>query len=100
MSKVQEAIDRFDALTRKYAAFGASDTEPRAEFAEMLERLIVGDKPQVPIGAKNWQLFSDMHGVGTAAYALSVSARQVVVAAKEDPAGLREAFKARHGYLP
>ena len=99
-ASVQEAIDFFDQMSNEFANFGAIDTEPRAEFTNLLEALVAYGDAKVPKGALRWGLFTTMEGAEAAAYAMSVAANKVVEAAKVDPSGLREAFKNRYGFLP
>ena len=89
MSTFKEAADAWYALADKYAEFGASDTEPRAEFAQIVIDLAY-DRPRygkpivVPTTVDGWQLFSEMKGNGMAAIALTRAARKVVKIGTED----------------
>lgn len=79
----KEAADAWYAVANKYADFGASDTEPRGEFAQIVidlvyDRARYGQAPQVPTTVDGWQLFSEMKGNGLAAIALTRAARKVV----------------------
>lgn len=100
MSELQTAISAFDAASERYIRYGACDTEPRAEFTSMLERLLAGDEPQVPMSPGEWQLYSNMAGADDAALLLSARAQDVVDAARSDYPGLRAAFQYRYGYIP
>lgn len=91
MSAIKDAIARWYSVGEQYAEFGACDTEPRAEFALLLERLLDGRDPGVPQGPSAWDLFDDMPGVGAAALALTEAAQQVVDTAAAHP-GLPEAY--------
>ena len=92
MSTFKEAADAWYALADKYSAFGASDTEPRAEFAQIVIDLAndnarYGQPVRVPTTVKGWQLFSEMKGNGFAAIALTRAARKVVEIGTEDRGG-------------
>lgn len=80
----KDAADAWYATADKYASLGASDTEPRAEFAQIVIDLAHGDVPAVPTTVRDWQLFSEMKGNGFAAIALTRAARKVVKAGLED----------------
>lgn len=87
MTTFKDAADGWYAVAEKYAAFGAYDTEPRAEFAQIVIDLAEGRKPVIPTTVKGWQLFSEMKGNGFAAIALTRAAKKVVKAALADPDG-------------
>jgi hypothetical protein len=83
----KEAADAWYAVADKYSEFGAYDTEPRAEFAQIVIDLAHGQEPVVPTRASGisyggtsptWQLYSEMKGNGLAAIALTRAARKVV----------------------
>lgn len=79
----KEAADAWYAVADKYSDFGAYDTEPRAEFAQIVidlvyDRAHYGKSPVVPTTVEGWQLFSEMKGNGLAAIALTRAARKVV----------------------
>ena len=83
-----EAADAWYATAEKFARFGACDTEPRAEFAQIvLDLAHYGQPPQVPTTVHGWQLFSEMKGNGLAAIALTRAARRVVEIGLTDPEG-------------
>lgn len=89
MTTFKEAADAWYALADKYSEFGASDTEPRAEFAQIVIDLAYDNarygKPiEVPTTVSGWQLFSEMKGNGFAAIALTRAARKVVKIGTED----------------
>jgi hypothetical protein len=79
-----EAVENFRRLQAKYAAFGASDTEPRAEFYQLVRARYDGQEVSVPDTARGWQLFSDMDGSDVAARELCAAARGVLEAANSD----------------
>lgn len=83
----KDAADAWYAVAEKYADLGASDTEPRNEFAQIVLDLAHGKEPVVPTRAwgisyggqsPTWQLYSEMKGNGLAAIALTRAARKVV----------------------
>lgn len=79
----KEAADAWYATAEKFSRFGACDTEPRAEFAQIVldlvyDRAHYGQPPQVPTTVDGWQLYSEMKGNGLAAIALTRAARKVV----------------------
>lgn len=80
----KEAADAWYATADKYADLGAYDTEPRAEFAEIVIELAQDRTPVVPTTVRGWQLFSEMKGNGFAAIALTRAARRVVRIGLED----------------
>lgn len=80
----KEAADAWYATADKYASLGASDTEPRAEFAQIVIDLALGKTPTVPTTVRGWQLYSEMKGNGFAAIALTRAARKVVKAVLTD----------------
>lgn len=61
-----QAVARFREVQNKYADQGACDTEPRAEFADIICAIAAGEEPKVPQRAHfsatgsgpAWQLFS------------------------------------------
>ena len=74
----RDAAEAWYATADKYASLGASDTEPRAEFAQIVTDLAEGKTPTVPTTVRDWQLYSEMKGNGFAAIALTRAARKVV----------------------
>lgn len=86
-SRFEHAAYQFYRVGEYFSKFGASDTEPRAEFAEVVIALYNGRDPKVPTTIRGWQLFSGMES-GEAARALTKATREVVAAAKSDPMGL------------
>jgi hypothetical protein len=83
----KEAADAWYDVADKYSDLGASDTEPRAEFAQIVIDLAHGREPVVPTRASGisyggtsptWQLYSEMKGNGLAAIALTRAARKTV----------------------
>ena len=82
-TEFKEAADAWYATAEKYGELGASDTEPRAEFAQIVVDLANydgrhGEPPTVPTTVQGWQLFSEMKGNGFAAIALTRAAKKVV----------------------
>jgi hypothetical protein len=90
-----EAAQSWYDTADRYAEFGASDTEPRAEFAEIVIALVGGFEPVIPTTVHGWQLFSEMKGNGFAAAALTRAARKVVAASATDHFGLVRYAKAQ-----
>lgn len=92
-----EACAAWYATAEKYAEFGAYDTEPRAEFADIVVDLAQGKTPVVPQKAnssewreRNWQLYSTMKGSFFAGKALTRAAERVVkVAARSTEAEIQ-----------
>lgn len=74
----KEAADAWYDTALRYGHLGAYDTEPRAEFAQIVIDLAHDEDPQVPTTVGGWQLYSEMKGNGLAAIALTRSARRVV----------------------
>ena len=70
-----------------YADFGASDTEPRSVFAEIVIDLAQGRDPKVPTTIRGWQLYSgevkDGKTSANAARALTAAAQHVVTIGKK-----------------
>ena len=55
----------------KYQEFGATDTEPRFNFKNALFCKIVKQVDKIPQDAGDWELYSSMTGVGTAAKSMT-----------------------------
>lgn len=83
----KEAAEAWYATANKYASLGASDTEPRGEFAQIVIDLARDRDPEVPTTVDGWQLYSEMKGNGFAAIALTRAARKVVRIGKADRLG-------------
>lgn len=94
MSAFDEALNTSEREQSRLSRFGASDTEPRGVFRDLLEAVYNGDDPQVPDTVRGWQLFSGMDGNEKAARDLSVAARKAVDAAKSDVTGLARYVRA------
>ena len=82
-----QAADAWYATAERYADFGASDTEPRAEFAQIVIDLAYDRASSVPSTVREWQLFSEMKGNGLAAIALTRAAKKVVRIGQQDREG-------------
>lgn len=93
MSTAREAIAEMYALMGEYAAFGASDSEPRAEFAELLHAQLDGRDVDVPRTAREWQLFSDTPGAEAVARTLHAKAQDVMRIANSDHRGFVDAMR-------
>jgi hypothetical protein len=90
-----EAAQAWYDTAERYADLGASDTEPRGEFAQVVIDLYEGREPIIPTTVDGWQLFHDMKGNGFAAIALTRAARKVVAVGKADHLGLVRYAKAQ-----
>lgn len=100
MGKFKEAAAAWQAASDKYSEYGAGDTEPRAEFAILVEKIIqdrVGDS--IPRTVDDWQLF-DIPGSKRAALALHRAAVKCVKAGKDDMRGAVAWYKYTYGYEP
>lgn len=93
-SAVKDAINAVYATMDKYAKFGAYDTEPRAEFADVIIAVAEGNTVEVPQTARQWQLYSGMKGSKKAARKLTRAAARFVTLAT----GSDEGRDAAHGY--
>ena len=87
MSTVKDAIAEMYELMDQYSEFGASDTEPRGEFAHLLQTQLEGRGVRVPSTASEWQLFSGMPGAEAAARALHDKTLAVLEIANGDHRG-------------
>jgi hypothetical protein len=100
-SKVHAAVENFFTVADHYSEFGASDTEPRAEFAQVLFDLREGRDYRIPRTIGDWQLFDreilGRSGAGKAARALTHATIAAVAEGKADPKGLREAIRYFYG---
>jgi|APSaa5957512493_1039668.scaffolds.fasta_scaffold224115_2 hypothetical protein len=67
VAKFKDDVKKWEALSRKFAKFGASDTEPDAVFQWCLRDKVNGVDVRIPQSARDWQLYSSMQGVGLAA---------------------------------
>lgn len=87
-----EAAEAWYATADRYSRFGASDTEPRGVFSQLVVDLYQGFDPEIPTSASypGWQLYTGegQKGVGLAAAALTRAARKAVEAGKRDRLGL------------
>lgn len=88
MTTFKQAADAWYATANKWGKFGSSDTEPRAEFADIVIDLAKGVEPTIPTTVGGWQLYSEMKGNGLAAAALTRAAKKVVAVGKTDHMGL------------
>lgn len=78
LGKIKAAVKEFEGEQRKYAKYGASDTEPDGVFQSLLVRAFKGKKPQVPYDGDGWDLYDSSMDCTTAASALHNAARKVV----------------------
>lgn len=91
--EVKTAIAGMYALMDRLSKFGASDTEPRGVFADILRAQADGEDAKVPSTAAGWQLFSDMTGADDAARRLHDEAVRVVEVANRNHRGLVAALQ-------
>lgn len=96
---VKEVGEAWYDVARTFSHLGASDTEPRAEFAQIVIDLYEDRDPTIPRTARDWQLFTGegMKGNGLAAAALTRAAKRFVKVANADRRGLVE-FAEYHGW--
>ena len=78
LDKIKEAVAEFQATQKKYAKYGAYDTEPDGVFQSLMVRAFKGKKPQVPYDGDGWELYDSSMDCTTAASALHNAARKVV----------------------
>lgn len=95
-----EAIEYMFEQMDESAQYGASDTEPRAVFADILEAHLNGLEPRIPDTAEGWQLYSDMRGAGLVAGILHDAAVLVVDAMNRDHRAAMKAVEYFYGGMP
>lgn len=78
LDKIKAAIKEFEGVQKKYARWGARDTEPDGVFQVQLMRAFRGKKPQVPYDGNGWELYDSSMDCTTAASALHNACRKVV----------------------
>jgi hypothetical protein len=93
-----EAIQYMFDTMEESAAYGASDTEPRAVFSGLLFDLLEGRDTDIPKTAEGWQLYSDMRGSKCTASILEECAKLALDACNSDLRGFRKAMKYFYGY--
>lgn len=93
MTDVKQAIKEMYDLMALYSEYGASDTEPRAEFAQALFDALEGREAFIPITASGWQLFSDMDGADGVARILNLQLLEVLSIANGDHRGFVQAMR-------
>jgi hypothetical protein len=94
-----EAIAKVFEEMDEHSAYGASDTEPRAVFAQILSEQLAGLDPYIPTTAEGWQLYSDMRGSACVAGKLAGAAASAVKAMNGDHRGAVEAVRYYYGGL-
>ena len=57
LDEFQKLVKQFEKVQRKYAKFGAEDTEPDGVFQVLLVRAFRGKKPEVPTTVRGWQVY-------------------------------------------
>ena len=84
---IKEAVKTFSDVQRKYARYGARDTEPDAVFQSLLVRAALGKPVETALDGKAWQLFTSSMNCNAAAKALSKAARKAVELIQRCPLG-------------
>lgn len=97
---VIDAVDDFYRTADRWAHTGASDTEPRGVFAQIVEDALEERDVKIPTkawsakwGQGSWQLYSGVKGNGLAASALARSARKVVAEIEKDRDGAIDVYR-------
>jgi len=80
-------VKKWGELQRKLSSFGASDTEPDGVFQHCLRQTVDAAPLAVPSTAQDWQLYTGVTGVGTAARRLTVSLKRCIKALEAIPLG-------------
>lgn len=97
MTEIKRAISEMYTLMEVFAKFGASDSEPRGIFRDILEDVLEGREPHVPQTAEGWELFSDMYGAEQIALQLHDKARLVEFIGNANAREMREAMSLYFG---
>ena len=92
-----QAIDYMFENMEQYSRYGASDTEPRAIFRDMLSDFWTTGSASIPQTAEDWQLFTGMPGVQIAAAVLRDSAALAIEACNGDHGGFLFAMDYYYG---
>jgi hypothetical protein len=70
---IKQEVEKFRKLQNSLSAFGASDSEPRWFFADLMEKAVKGESlPEIK--PDNWQLYSSESGWKSAAQKLTRAA--------------------------
>lgn len=89
----KQAIKQMYELMETLSEFGASDTEPRGVFADILHDQLEGKLDVViPLNASGWQLYSDEPGAEDAAKVLAKWTEAVLEIANADHRGFVQAM--------
>lgn len=80
---LKQKIDEFRAVQSKWRKFGASDTEPNATFAYLMEQTLAGES--VNIGKNFWQLYDGSMDCTDAHIELTNKANEVVYQVNNSP---------------
>ena len=80
VERLKKSIDDWNTLSMKHRNFGAADTEPDGVFQHCIRKASLGEEFTVPKNAEDWQLYSEMKGVGRAAISLSAVLRRCIAA--------------------
>jgi hypothetical protein len=83
VTKIAEAIAKFEKLQQSYRVFGAFDTEPDTVFQETLMEAFDGSVP-IPETIEDWFLF-DKLGAKTAAKKLGKATKEIVDIIQDSP---------------
>ena len=70
------AVEDFQTVQRRYAKWGANDTEPRAEFTCKVIAYMLGE--DVVFVDRDWRLYTDMTGWKRVARALTAACQKVL----------------------
>lgn len=78
---IDAAVQHFEEVSRKFASFGAYDTEPRCQFQEIVDCASNDCPPPHPfetmVADEWWQLYTCSMKCGTAARSLTAAAKKV-----------------------
>jgi len=78
VDQIRDAVKEFEGVQKKWASYGAYDSEPDGVFQGLLVRAFRGKKPKVPYSGDGWELYDSSMDCNQAASALHDAARKVV----------------------
>ncbi len=78
LEQLRLAVKEFEKTQKRFAKFGATDTEPDAIFQRLLVRAFQGKAPKVPVTADGWDLYVGDDGDEVAASNLYRQAKACV----------------------
>jgi len=81
--RLKGIIDDFEKVAFKYRGLGATDTEPRGTFTDLMVRALRGDDWKAP-SVRDWQLYSQP-GHKAVAKALTKAAQKAYFAIQTNP---------------